>query len=137
MFCLTTRGPKLPKLGIFIRDVPVIHPVPGKCQVSHYSVLSGPGQIMGPSNKKKFFFYFLLFITVSKKSYRIVDKNILCQIKNIQSYKLVFCVQYFLIFTVWGHPFMTSTKKSRFCPPLPPVHMGRTPSPLVDVHTRS
>src|SRR6218665_2549562 len=42
----------------------------------------------------------LLFITVSKKSYGIVDKNILCRIKNIQSYKLVFCVQYFLIFTV-------------------------------------
>src|SRR6218665_925501 len=41
----------------------------------------------------------LLFITVSKKSYGIVDKNILCRIKNIQSYKLVFCVQYFLIFT--------------------------------------
>src|SRR6218665_121158 len=42
----------------------------------------------------------LLFITVSKKSYGIVDKNILCRIKNIQSYKLVSCVQYFLIFTV-------------------------------------
>src|SRR6218665_1066585 len=42
----------------------------------------------------------LLFITVSKKSYGIVDKNILCRIKNILSYKLVFCVQYFLIFTV-------------------------------------
>src|SRR6218665_2058819 len=42
----------------------------------------------------------LLFITVSKKSYGIVDKNILCRIKNIHSYKLVFCVQYFLIFTV-------------------------------------
>src|SRR6218665_3925937 len=81
------------------RDVPVIHPVPGKCRISHYSVLPGPGKIMGPNNKKKFFpFYF--FITVSKKSYGIVDKNILCRIKNIQSYKLVFCVQYFLIFTV-------------------------------------
>src|SRR6218665_2388299 len=42
----------------------------------------------------------LLFITISKKSYGIVDKNILCRIKNIQSYKLVFCVLYFLIFTV-------------------------------------
>src|SRR6218665_512082 len=42
----------------------------------------------------------LVFITVSKISYGIVDKNILCRIKNIQSYKLVFCVQYFLIFTV-------------------------------------
>src|SRR6218665_3285556 len=87
------------------RDVPVIHPVPGKCRISHYSVLSGPGKIMGPSNKKIknkkiIFFYFLLFITVSKKSYEIVDKNILCRIKNIQSYRLVFCVQYFLIFTV-------------------------------------
>src|SRR6218665_3309482 len=78
-----------------IRDVPVIHPVPGKCRISHYSVLPRPGKIMGPSNKKNFF---LLFITVSNKSYEIVDKNILCQIRNIQSYKLVFCVQYFLIF---------------------------------------
>ena len=42
-----------------IRDVPVIHPVPGKCWISHYLVLSGPGKIMGLSNKKKFF-YFLL-----------------------------------------------------------------------------
>src|SRR6218665_1518379 len=42
----------------------------------------------------------LLFITVSEKSYGIVDKYILCRIKNIQSYKLVFFVQYFLIFTV-------------------------------------
>ena len=42
------------------RDVPDIHPVPGKCRVSHYSVLSGPGKIMGPSNKKK---KFLLFFT--------------------------------------------------------------------------
>src|SRR6218665_1234350 len=42
----------------------------------------------------------LLFITISKKSYGIVDKNILCRIINIQSDKLVFCVQYFLIFTV-------------------------------------
>src|SRR6218665_268712 len=37
-----------------------------------------------------------------------------------------------------GHPFMTSTKKIRFLTPLPTcVHMGRTPSPLVDVQTRS
>ena len=37
-----------------------------------------------------------------------------------------------------GHPFMTSTTKSGFFPPLPFVHMGRNlPSPLVDVHTRS
>ena len=35
------------------RDVPVIHPVPGKCRISHYSVLPEPGKIMGPSNKKK------------------------------------------------------------------------------------
>src|SRR6218665_2539754 len=28
-----------------------------------------------------------------------VDKNILCGINNIQSCKLVFCVQYFFIFT--------------------------------------
>ena len=39
------------------RDVPVIHPVPGKCRISHYSVLPGPGKIMGPSN---IFFYYLL-----------------------------------------------------------------------------
>ena len=83
-------------------EVPVIHPVPGKCRISHYSVLPGPGKIMGPSNKKKQnFSYFLLFITVSKKSYGIVDKNIFCRIKNVQSYKLVFYVQYFLIFTVY------------------------------------
>ena len=35
------------------RDVPDIHPVTGKCRVSHYSVLPGPGKIMGPSNNKK------------------------------------------------------------------------------------
>ena len=40
------------------RDVPVIHPVPGKCRISHYSVLPGPGKIMGPSSKKKIFFNF-------------------------------------------------------------------------------
>src|SRR6218665_260271 len=51
------------------RDVPVIHPVPGKCRIFHYSILPGPGKIMGPSNKKNFFLNFLLFITVSKKSY--------------------------------------------------------------------
>src|SRR6218665_2040557 len=44
------------------RDVPDIHPVPGKCQVSHYSVLPGPGKIKGPNNnKKKIFFFFLNF----------------------------------------------------------------------------
>ena len=48
------------KSEVYIRDVPVIHPVPGKCRISHYSVLPGPGKIMGPSNKRKFFFYFLL-----------------------------------------------------------------------------
>src|SRR6218665_2364170 len=37
------------------RDVPVIHPVPGKCRISHYSALPGTGKIMRPSNKKKFF----------------------------------------------------------------------------------
>ena len=41
------------------RDLPVIHSVPGKCRISHYSVLPGPGKIMGPSNKKeKIFFTF-------------------------------------------------------------------------------
>ena len=35
------------------RDVPDIHLVPGKCRIYHYSVLPGPGKIMGPSNKKK------------------------------------------------------------------------------------
>src|SRR6218665_2545465 len=82
------------------RDVPVIHPVPGKCRISHYSVLPGPGKIMGPSNKKIFF---LLFITVSKKSYGILDKNILCQIENIQSYKLVFCIFLYFLFLVHHH----------------------------------
>ena len=51
-----------PHTKIFIRDVPIIHPVPGKCRISHYSVLSGPGKIMRPSNKKKkknFFIFFL------------------------------------------------------------------------------
>src|SRR6218665_3784847 len=92
-----TRGHRY-KLYKKNRDVPVIHLVPGKCRISHYSVLTGPDKIMGPSIKKKC--YFLFFVSVSKKSYGIVDKNILCRIKNIQSYKLVFCVQYFLIFTV-------------------------------------
>ena len=46
-----------PGLGAPVsRDVPDIHPVPGKCRISHYSVLPGPGKIMGPSNKKNFFF---------------------------------------------------------------------------------
>ena len=43
-------------------------------------------------------------------------------------------------YLVGRHPFMTSTKKSRFWPSLPLstcVHMGRTPSPLVNVHTWS
>src|SRR6218665_873539 len=35
------------------RDVPDIHPVPGKCRVSHYSVLPGPGKKRGPGKKKK------------------------------------------------------------------------------------
>jgi len=59
-------------------DVPVIHSALGICRVSHYLVLLELGKIMN----------------------RIVDKNILCQINNIQSYKLVFIVQYFLIVTV-------------------------------------
>ena len=46
-------------LFVLARDVPVIHPVPGKCRITHYSVLTGPGKIMGLSNKKNFF-YFLL-----------------------------------------------------------------------------
>src|SRR6218665_1173057 len=45
------------------RDVPDIHPVPGKCRVSHYSVFPGPGKIMGPSNKKKKKIFFLIFFT--------------------------------------------------------------------------
>ena len=44
-------------LPIANRDVPVIHPVPGKCRISHYSVLHGPGKIMGPSNKKRKIFF--------------------------------------------------------------------------------
>ena len=71
-------------------DVPVNHPVLGICRVSHYPVLPGPGKIINPS---KFNFF------QSKILNRIVDKNILCGINNIQSYKLVFCVQYFLIYT--------------------------------------
>src|SRR6218665_1713972 len=70
-----------PPIRMSGRDVPVIHPVPGKCRISHYSVLPGPGKIMKPSNKKKFFFFLL-----SKKLYGIVDKNMLCRIKNIQTY---------------------------------------------------
>src|SRR6218665_1630658 len=46
---------------MYIRDVPDIHPVPGKCRVSHYSVLPGPGKLMGPSNKKKKFFFNFFF----------------------------------------------------------------------------
>src|SRR6218665_1281927 len=43
------------------RDVPVIHPEPGKCRISHYSVLPGHGKIMGLSNKKRYFLLFTLF----------------------------------------------------------------------------
>src|SRR6218665_4199240 len=53
-----------------------------------YSV---PGKIINPS---KFNFF------QSKILNRIVDKKKFCGINNIQSYKLVFCVQYFLIFTL-------------------------------------
>jgi len=67
-------------------DVPVNHPVLGICRVSHYPVLPGPGKIINPS---KFNFF------QSKILNRIVDNNILCGINNIQSYKLVFCAQYF------------------------------------------
>src|SRR6218665_2426813 len=31
------------------RDVPVNHPVLGRCRVSHYPVLPGPGKIIDPS----------------------------------------------------------------------------------------
>ena len=48
---------------VSIRDVPDIHPVPGKCRVSHYSVLPGPGKIMGPSNKKKKKIFLNFFFT--------------------------------------------------------------------------
>src|SRR6218665_3752172 len=60
-------------------DVPVNHPVLCICRVSHYPVLPGPGKIINPS---KFNFF------QSKILNRIVDKNILCGISNIQRYKL-------------------------------------------------
>ena len=84
------------------RDVSVIHPVPGKCQISHYSVLLGPGKIMGPSIKKKIFFYFLLFITVSKKSYEIVDKKNCAELKTYKVTNLcsVFSIFLYLLFLV-------------------------------------
>ena len=44
------------------RDVPDIHPVPGKCRVSHYSVLPGPGKIMGRVIKKNFFLNFFFYL---------------------------------------------------------------------------
>ena len=75
------------------RDIPVIHPAPVKCRVSHYSVSPGPGKIMGPSNKKEKIFF--TFITVSKKSYGIVDKNILCELKT---YKVTNLCSVFSIF---------------------------------------
>src|SRR6218665_1311946 len=84
-----------------VRDVPVIHPVPGKCRISHYSVLTGPCKIMGPSNKKKFF-YFLFFITVSKKSFGIVDKKICAELKTYKVTNLcsVFSIFLYLLFLV-------------------------------------
>ena len=69
-----------PKTRLVPRDVPDIHLVPGKCRVSHYSVLSGPGKVMGPSNKKKFFFTFflpkVLMIPEEDKNY-VRSKNVL------------------------------------------------------------
>src|SRR6218665_149148 len=42
------------------------------------------------------------------------------------------------LFLVWGHPFMTSTKKIMFLtPPSPLSTWARPLPPLVDVHTRS
>src|SRR6218665_2972578 len=51
----------LPNFVHIIRDVPAIHPVPGKCPISHYLVLPEPGKIMGPSNKKKICFLLFTF----------------------------------------------------------------------------
>ena len=57
------------------RDVPVIHSVPGKCRISHYSVLPGTGKIMGPSNKQKFFFTFYFFLPKGVLMIPQEDKN--------------------------------------------------------------
>jgi len=63
--------------AVLNRDVPDIHPVPGRCRVSHYSVLTGPGKIMGPSNKKKSFFLpEVLMIPQEDKNY-VRSKNVL------------------------------------------------------------
>src|SRR6218665_1218213 len=48
---------------LVFRDFPDIHPVPGKCRVSHYSVLPGPGKKTGPSKKKKKKKFFKFFFT--------------------------------------------------------------------------
>ena len=67
-------------MSMSVRYVPVIHPVPGKYQISHYSVLTGPGKIMGPSNKQIFFLLFLLpevlMIPQEDKNY-VRSKNVL------------------------------------------------------------
>src|SRR6218665_2939292 len=60
-------------MSVVRRDVPGIHPVPGKCRISHYSVLPGPGKIMGPSNKKEIFF--LLFFLLEVVMIQQKDKN--------------------------------------------------------------
>src|SRR6218665_539858 len=80
---------------VYFRDVPVNHPVLGICRVSHYPILTGPGKIINPSKKNQ-----------SKTLNRIGDKNVLCGIYDIQSYKLVFCVQYFLINNIYSFSFI-------------------------------
>ena len=77
------------------RYVLVNQPALGICRESHYPVLTGPGKIINPS---KFNFF------QSKILNRIVDKNILCRINNIQNYKLVFCIfLYLLLFVHLNH----------------------------------
>src|SRR6218665_1652381 len=45
------------------RDVPDIHPVPGKGRVFSYSVLTGPRKKKGPKKKKKKKIFFYFFFT--------------------------------------------------------------------------
>ena len=72
-----TVRPRQPKGGPNTsRDVPVIHPVPSKCRLFHYSVLPGPGKIMGPSNKKNFFLPKVLMIPQEDKNH-VRSKNVL------------------------------------------------------------
>src|SRR6218665_977599 len=100
-----------------------------------------------------FFCHCIVGATLSGNQQQLVDimdlyKNKKCSMAEVEALFKHWKLQYaagstaksFKDKQVRGHPFMTSTKKITFLTPSPLstcVHMGRTPLPLVDVHTQS